>query len=121
MSRDAFAEMLENPEDLRLQAHEVIYMTRVYDRVSAQKMSLGIFHPSLGISVGHFIVGLTMVSPVSEPREKMALFFEAFDNDYDKCLLYHEIHEMCRCVCALRPVAEESSRSARDETFQAEL
>lgn len=114
ISKHALLKILMDEEDKgHLQAHEVLYLLRIFERVSRQRGG--------GISVCHFLTGLVLLSPIQEARDKVGLIFEVFDNDYDSCLLYEQIHEMCECICVLKPMAEESLKGADDETFQAEL
>lgn len=120
ISKNALLKILMYEEDKgHLQAHEVLYLLRIFERVSRHRAT---FHLAKGgISVCHFLTGLVLLSPIQDSREKVGLIFEVFDNDYDSCLLYEQIHEMCECICTLKPMAEESLKGADDETFQAEL
>eukprot|EP00931_Biecheleriopsis_adriatica_P115018 TRINITY_DN90870_c0_g1_i1.p1 TRINITY_DN90870_c0_g1~~TRINITY_DN90870_c0_g1_i1.p1 ORF type:complete len:740 (-),score=171.15 TRINITY_DN90870_c0_g1_i1:84-2303(-) len=109
----------------RFLPNEMLYVLRIYECISSFRQSLGA--PPAGISVGHFITGLVLLSPMMEREDKIAFIFQAFDNDYDGCVIYKQIHDMCRCICVLKRMAEpcfaEGSRnsSAEEEPFQAEL
>lgn len=121
ISKPTLLKILMDEEDKgHLQAHEVLYLLRIFERVARQRAN---FHLATrgGISVCHFLTGIVLLSPIQEARDKVGLIFEVFDNDYDSCLLYEQIHEMCECICILKPMAEESLQGAEDETFQAEL
>ncbi|CAJ1396876.1 unnamed protein product [Effrenium voratum] len=96
------------------QDHEIHYMLRLFEHMTR----LADF--AEGVPMSYFLTGLTLVS-VMPKSDKLELIFEAFDNDYDHCLLYKQIHEMCHCICVLKVMVEESARGASDEHFQAEL
>lgn len=121
ISKHTLLKILMDEEDKgHLQAHEVLYLLRIFERVARQRAN---FHLATrgGISVCHFLTGIVLLSPIQEARDKVGLIFEVFDNDYDSCLLYEQIHEMCECICILKPMAEESLQGCDDDTFQAEL
>mmetsp|Transcript_98228 Transcript_98228/g.174890 ORF Transcript_98228/g.174890 Transcript_98228/m.174890 type:complete len:774 (+) Transcript_98228:66-2387(+) len=121
ISRSALLKILKDPDEKSaFQDNEVIYMLRIYERIYAHRVALT-GSPVMGISVCHLMTGLVLLAPISEEKDKIEVIFEVFDNDYDSCLLYEQIHEMCRCICVLRPMAEESNRGAKDEQFQNEL
>ncbi|CAJ1329570.1 unnamed protein product [Effrenium voratum] len=101
---------LAEHEACSLQDHEIHYMLRLFEHMTR----LADF--AEGVPMSYFLTGLTLVS-VMPKSDKLELIFEAFDNDYDHCLLYKQIHEMCHCICVLK----ESARGASDEHFQAEL
>jgi len=121
VSRSALLKILQDPDEKSaFQEHEIIYMLRIHECIYSYRVALT-GSPVMGISVCHLMTGLILLAPVHQAKEKIGLIFEVFDNDYDSCLLYGQIHDMCRCICILRPLAEESNRGAKDESFQAEL
>lgn len=114
--------VLVDPEaTLIFQDHEVLYMLRIFERMQTFRRSLGLLENALPLC--HYLAGLALVSGMTK-REKLTLIFEAFDSDYDHCLLYSQVHEMCHCICVLKVMVEESAlprgRPAEDH-FQAEL
>jgi len=113
--------VLVDPEaTLIFQDHEVLYMLRIFERMQTFRRSLGLVENALPLC--HYLAGLALVSGMTK-REKLTLIFEAFDSDYDHCLLYSQVQEMCHCICVLKVMVEESAlpRGAADEHFQAEL
>lgn len=96
-----------------IQAYEQPFMLAVFDQLDHQRRE--------AVELTSLISGLLLLSPEPERREKVALLFEAYDTDYDGCLRYDQIHEMCRVLCFQRPRVEESARSAEDPAFQDEL
>ncbi|CAE7817465.1 unnamed protein product [Symbiodinium necroappetens] len=114
--------VLVDPEaTLIFQDHEVLYMLRIFERMQTFRRSLGLLENALPLC--HYLAGLALVSGMTK-REKLTLIFEAFDSDYDHCLLYSQVHEMCHCICVLKARSIESAlprgRPAEDH-FQAEL
>ncbi|CAE6971293.1 unnamed protein product, partial [Symbiodinium sp. CCMP2456] len=119
--------VLVDPEaTLIFQDHEVLYMLRIFERMQTFRRSLGLVENALPLC--HYLAGLALVSGMTK-REKLTLIFEAFDSDYDHCLLYSQVHEMCHCICVLKVMVEESAlvrgtggtATAAEEHFQAEL
>ncbi|CAE7388246.1 unnamed protein product [Symbiodinium natans] len=81
------------------QDHEVLYMLRLFERMITFRKSLHLAEPALPLR--YYLTGLVLVSAMQK-KEKLALIFEAFDSDYDACLLYSQVQEMCHVICVLK-------------------
>jgi len=101
-----------------LQAYEVVFMMRIFDRVDTHAG----YKPAYGsVQLTALVCALMLLSSEPDRCLKVSLLFEAFDADEDGCLLYDQIMAMMQCICAQKPLADENSRGARDIQFQEEL
>eukprot|EP00931_Biecheleriopsis_adriatica_P115029 TRINITY_DN90880_c0_g1_i1.p1 TRINITY_DN90880_c0_g1~~TRINITY_DN90880_c0_g1_i1.p1 ORF type:complete len:720 (+),score=137.76 TRINITY_DN90880_c0_g1_i1:82-2241(+) len=116
---DLMSMLLDPSEKTNLLANEIRYMLRILTCVASHTFGTA-SATSVSVPVNKFITGLTLLSSILD-EEKISVIFNAFDSDFDSCLLYEQIHEMCLSICVLRPMVEESARGAEDETFQSEL
>ncbi|CAE7363044.1 unnamed protein product [Symbiodinium pilosum] len=122
VTQSSLLRVLVDPEATAVfQDQEVLYMLRVFERMLTFRKSLGLSSSEAFLPLRYYLAGLVLISAIPTKKEKLALIFEAFDSDYDHCLLYSQVHEMCHCICVLKVMVEESARGASEETFQAEL
>lgn len=121
LTRNVFQQLIQDTrQTLQLQEYEVIYMMRIYDLINEHKSTLGLFI-NQHITAGHVITALVLLSLESDKKLKIAMIFEVFDSDYDNCLMYKQIHSLCKVMTAVRSILEDHSGSAIELDFQSGL
>lgn len=103
----------------RWQEIEISFLGMLFDKVCQLQMGGG--RPRTAID--NWITALVCVSSDQDPAAKVMLLCEVMDTDYDSCLLFDQILEICRQICCFLPLGHSSVQypvAFRDELIEQE-
>lgn len=96
------------------QVNEEVFLLNIYDKVRVLQAECGKV-----VDINGLVTALILLCPDSDRRAKTSLIFELFDSDYDGCLHFHQILEMCLCIGRIVPMVDPLLKGP--SVFQQEL
>lgn len=112
LDRSVFLKTINSMVGSQFAVVEVTFLMRIFDRID--------LHRAGSIHLRMLMTTLVLVSEERRTETKLGFLFEVFDTDFDGCLLYEQILDMVRCICAQRHIIEDAPNRVSPD-FQEEL
>lgn len=112
LERFVFEQTINATIGSRWSVVEVTFLMRIFDRIDV--------HRTGTIHLRMLMTTLILISEERRMEPKLGFLFDVFDTDQDGCLLFDQILDMVRCICARRHIVEDAPNRLSIE-FQEEL
>lgn len=100
LTRSSFAAILRDNLGKYWQAYEEEILVNILVRAASLQEG------GKSINMPGFITALVLLSAEEDRRAKLGLIFDLFDTDYDGCLHFWQISDLCHCISRLLPLVD---------------